>query len=297
MLPPPRRCPRPAPPAHRPRRPHAAHRHSHRPAGPTRRPGPRTVAARRSAHRLLGGENSAGSPRATASNTGWSGTRVCTRIARRGRSSPRPHQAGGMHQQGQGLVGGAEAGGQQVQIDVEEHHRGRAPDPVQHGFGAHEHRCGRHVCQPGCARHLAHLDPEQRRDLLAQTASRRPAASSCASFRRRRRSTGARSGSAGNGGRTRTGPRRRHRWCTAPARRNWHRPGAGPDRSGRRSTPAARGRRSRRGRRARSGPDGRTPRRTCRCVGRPPAGPRSRSWTSPLSRRRPAGPPTNARRS
>ena len=40
--------------------------------------------------------------------------------------------------QRQGFVGGAEAGCQQVEVDVEEHHRGGAADPVQHRFGADE---------------------------------------------------------------------------------------------------------------------------------------------------------------
>ena len=46
------------------------------------------------------------------------------------------HQAGGPGQQGQGLLAGGVAGGEQLLVEVEEGHRVGAGHPVQHGLGA-----------------------------------------------------------------------------------------------------------------------------------------------------------------
>ena len=59
-----------------------------------------------------------------------------------GSGAPRAGQPGGSDQEGQRVLDGGEARRQQVQVDVEEHHGGGAPDPVQHGLGAHQDRCG-----------------------------------------------------------------------------------------------------------------------------------------------------------
>ena len=74
-------------------------------------------------------------------------------------------QAGGPHEQRQRLLGGDEAGGQQVQVDVEEGHGGGAAHPVQHGLGADQD--GRAGTAPPRRRrprtgHLPHLGAEQR---------------------------------------------------------------------------------------------------------------------------------------
>ena len=50
------------------------------------------------------------------------------------------HQSRRMDQEGQRFVGGAEAGGQQMEVDVQKGHRGGSTHPMQDGFGAHEHR-------------------------------------------------------------------------------------------------------------------------------------------------------------
>ena len=55
---------------------------------------------------------------------------------------PRPHHPGGPDQQGQRFVGRAEAGREQMEIDIEEHDGGSTAHPVQHRLGSDEDRGG-----------------------------------------------------------------------------------------------------------------------------------------------------------
>ena len=235
----------------------------------------------------------AGSPRATASRTGWSGTRVWTCTRAHGAPVPRaPTRRAARTKQRQRLLGRREPRREQVQVDVEEDDRRRLAHPVQHGLGADEDR-RRRDRRLGAAPRVAR-PPRPRRPrgvprAPRATGSRRPAASSCAAARRRRRRPAAsrRSGDSAAPPRRAAGLRRRRNARSGPARRSGGRRGAGHRRSGCRRRPGARGPRRRRGHRARPGRGGRTPRRTSRTrVGSPAVHPLERRPTCPLPGRR-----------
>ena len=93
------------------------------------------------------------------------------------RASPRADQPGGPDEQRQGVLGGGQPRGQQVQIDVEERHGGGAAHPVQHRLGADQDGgVGEGRLRPGRTRagHLPHVRAEERRQFLAQTAHADP---------------------------------------------------------------------------------------------------------------------------
>jgi hypothetical protein len=66
-------------------------------------------------------------------------------------------QAGGPGQHGQGGLGGAVAGGEQLLVEVEEGHRAGAGHPVEHGLGPDEDAgAGRRRAGGGVGGHLGH---------------------------------------------------------------------------------------------------------------------------------------------
>ena len=203
----------------------------------------------------------------------------------------RPDQPAGADEEGQRVVGGGEAGGQQVEVDVEEGHGGGPAHPVQDGLGPDEHRCASRAPVVGSARrlwpggtgHLADLGAEERGQLFAQPAHAGPQRlhAQAAAVRRTPRGASRRSAGSAAPPRPRAAPRPRRSARTGPARRS----GA---QASKRAPPVrlntqTSGPRSRRqpDRRARTGPAGRTPRRTGRCAGRRRGGPPARARAIP----------------
>ena len=147
------------------------------------------------------------------------------------------------------LLGGRQAGRQQVQVDVEEGHRGGAAHPVQHGFRANQHgRVGhrrRHRLPPA---DRSPRPPRHRATppALRAAGSRRPATSSSGAGRRQHTPRAASGRSAGSAARPRraAGPRPLRIARSAPTPRSGGRPGAGPRPSGCRRRPAVRARRA-----------------------------------------------------
>ena len=87
-----------------------------------------------------------------------------------------PDQPRRTDQERQCVLGRREPCGQQVEVDVEEGHRRGAAHPVQHGLGSDERGCrgeGLLLAATGPG-HLPDLDPEERRQLLAQPAHTGP---------------------------------------------------------------------------------------------------------------------------
>ena len=209
----------------------------------------------------------------------------CGRPPRPPTSRPRAHE------QRQRLLGRRQPRGEQVEVDVEEGHRGGAAHPVQDRLGADEDRrrparAGSAVGAAGdAARHLADLDAEQARP-APRAAGSHPARSV---FMRRRpqaaQTTGRVSpqrGQRSTSSSARSRRRPRHNVRSGPAPRSGGRPAAGRHRCGCRRRRGVRVGRRAVDRRAPPGPAARTPRRTGRSAGRPLGGPPVRG--------RPAGP-------
>ena len=187
----------------------------------------------------------AGSPRTAAWSTGWSGTRVCTRSGPMPGPLARADQSGGPDQQGQRLVGRAEAAAPTSGGRC----RGR-PRRRPGGPGARRPRCrsdrrGRaHRCAVDRARSPRRPPPRAGRRPPRAAGSRRPAASSCAcghsgadqrAFLTAAGAAEARLG-LGDGGATRRALRQ--------LRRSGRRPASGPARSGCKRRPTVPVRRS-----------------------------------------------------